>query len=89
MSPFTAAKPSPPTRSGRSGVSFGAGTASISSTSGSGRANENFNAYAVNPADKPASGADVPTARNLTDLKGVRVAIYSIPRTDPDILYID
>src|SRR5215212_10259005 len=26
---------------------------------------ENFNVYAVNPADKPAEGASVPTARNI------------------------
>src|ERR1700693_3621820 len=33
---------------------------------------ENYNVYAVNPADGPAAGADVPAARNLTDIKGVR-----------------
>src|SRR5262245_15037156 len=33
---------------------------------------ENFNVYAVNPADSPAAGQDVPTARNLTDLQKVR-----------------
>ncbi|MDP8980885.1 MAG: prolyl oligopeptidase family serine peptidase [Acidobacteriota bacterium] len=49
---------------------------------------ENFNVYAVDPAVKPAAGADVPAARNLTDLKGVRVQIFSIPRNDPDTLYI-
>ena len=32
---------------------------------------ENFNVYAVNPAESPAAGQDVPAARNLTDLKGV------------------
>jgi len=36
---------------------------------------ENFNAYAVNPADPLPAGAEVPTARNLTDLKGVRVEL--------------
>src|ERR1041385_5544374 len=30
---------------------------------------ENYNVYAVNPADAPASGQDVPAARNLTDVK--------------------
>src|SRR5712671_6789014 len=37
---------------------------------------ENYLVYAVNPADNPAAGEDVPTARNLTDLKGVRATIY-------------
>ena len=49
---------------------------------------ENFNVYAVNPADTPAPGAEVPAARNLTDLKGVRAAIYDVPKTDPDIIYV-
>jgi dipeptidyl aminopeptidase/acylaminoacyl peptidase len=49
---------------------------------------ENFNVYAVNPADTPASGQDVPTARNLTDVKGVRAFIYSVPRSDPDSIYV-
>ena len=49
---------------------------------------ENYNVYAVNPADTPAAGQDVPTARNLTDVKGVRAFIYSIPRTDPDAIFV-
>ena len=49
---------------------------------------ENYNVYAVNPADTPASGQDVPTARNLTDVKGVRAFIYSVPRSDPDSIYV-
>jgi dipeptidyl aminopeptidase/acylaminoacyl peptidase len=49
---------------------------------------ENYLVYAVNPADAPAAGQDVPAARNLTDAKGVRVEIYSIPRTEPDALYV-
>jgi len=48
---------------------------------------ENFNAYAVNPADPLPAGAEVPTARNLTDLKGVRVELVAVPRSEPDILY--
>src|SRR5918992_3687119 len=31
---------------------------------------ENFNVYAVNPADAAAAGKDVPAARNLTEAKG-------------------
>jgi dipeptidyl aminopeptidase/acylaminoacyl peptidase len=49
---------------------------------------ENFQAYAVNPADPPAAGSQVPAARNLTDLKGVRVEIYEVPKSDPDLIYI-
>jgi dipeptidyl aminopeptidase/acylaminoacyl peptidase len=49
---------------------------------------ENFNVYAVNPADSPASGQEVPTARNLTDLKAVRALIYAVPRSEPDAIYV-
>ena len=49
---------------------------------------ENYNVYAVNPADAPAAGQDVPPARNLTDVKGVRAIIYSVPRTEPDAIYV-
>ena len=34
---------------------------------------ENFNIYAVDPAAKPAAGAEAPASRDLTGLKGVRV----------------
>jgi dipeptidyl aminopeptidase/acylaminoacyl peptidase len=50
--------------------------------------NENYNVYAVNPAESPAAGQDVPAARNLTDMKGVRAAIYSVPKNDPDTIYV-
>jgi dipeptidyl aminopeptidase/acylaminoacyl peptidase len=49
---------------------------------------ENYNVYAVNPADAPAAGQDVPTARNLTDAKGVRAFIYAVPRSEPDAIYV-
>jgi dipeptidyl aminopeptidase/acylaminoacyl peptidase len=49
---------------------------------------ENFNVYAVNPSEKPAAGQDIPTNRALTDYKGVRTFIYSVPKSDPDALYI-
>jgi dipeptidyl aminopeptidase/acylaminoacyl peptidase len=49
---------------------------------------ENYLVYAVNPADAPASGQEVPAARNLTDVKGVRAEIFGVPRTDPDALYV-
>ncbi len=49
---------------------------------------ENFNVYAVDPSETLKSGQDVPTARDLTQLKGVRVFIYNVPKTDPNALYI-
>ncbi|MBK7934597.1 MAG: S9 family peptidase [Pyrinomonadaceae bacterium] len=49
---------------------------------------ENFNVYAVNPADRPAAGSDVPTARNLTDAKGIRAMIQAVPKSDPDAIYV-
>ena len=49
---------------------------------------ENYNVYAVNPAEAPAAGQDVPPARNLTDAKGIRAAINAVPRTEPDAIYI-
>lgn len=49
---------------------------------------ENFNVYAVNPSEKPAAGQDIPNNRALTDFKGVRTFIYSVPKSDPDALYI-
>jgi len=49
---------------------------------------ENYLVYAVNPADAPATGQEVPAARNLTDAKGVRAQIYAVPRTDPDAIYV-
>src|SRR5689334_19317304 len=49
---------------------------------------ENYNVYAVNPADAPAAGQDVPTARNLTDAKGIRAFIYAVPRSEPDAIYV-
>lgn len=49
---------------------------------------ENFNIYAVNPEGANAPGQDVPEQRDLTGLKGVRVQIYSVPKTAPDVMYI-
>ena len=50
---------------------------------------ENYLVYAVDPNASPASGQDVPAARNLTDAKGVRAEIYAVPRNDPDALYVE
>ncbi len=49
---------------------------------------ENYNVFAVDPAAKPAAGADAPPSRDLTGLKGVRVMIFDLPKTAPDIAYI-
>jgi dipeptidyl aminopeptidase/acylaminoacyl peptidase len=49
---------------------------------------ENFNIYAVDPAAPVPAGAAVPPARNLTDVKKVRAAIYAAPKHEPDLIYI-
>lgn len=49
---------------------------------------ENYNVFAVNPADSPAAGQEVPVARNITDAKGIRAQIYAVPRSDPDTIYV-
>jgi dipeptidyl aminopeptidase/acylaminoacyl peptidase len=49
---------------------------------------ENYLVYAVNPAESPAAGQDVPAARNLTDVKGVRAEIFAVPRSEPDAIYV-
>ncbi|MBZ5530539.1 MAG: prolyl oligopeptidase family serine peptidase [Acidobacteriia bacterium] len=49
---------------------------------------ENYNVYAVDPAAKPATGADAPASRDLTGLKGIRVIPYEAPKSDPDVFYI-
>ena len=49
---------------------------------------ENFNVYAVDPSAATAPGADAPPPRDLTNLKGVRVMLFSAPKADPDVIYI-
>jgi dipeptidyl aminopeptidase/acylaminoacyl peptidase len=49
---------------------------------------ENYNVYAVDPASSAAAGQEVPAARNLSAAKGARAVLYSVPRNDPDIMYI-
>lgn len=46
---------------------------------------ENFNVYSVNPSDA-ANG--VPPAKNLTNAAKVQTAIYAVPKTEPDFIYI-
>jgi dipeptidyl aminopeptidase/acylaminoacyl peptidase len=49
---------------------------------------EDYNIYAVNPAEAPPAGEDAPKARNLTDLKKVTAQIYAVPKGDPDLMYV-
>ena len=49
---------------------------------------ENFNVYAVSPAEQPPASAEVPAARNLTNSQKVRTFIYNVPRSDPDAVYV-
>jgi dipeptidyl aminopeptidase/acylaminoacyl peptidase len=49
---------------------------------------EDFNVWAVDPAQKPADGAKAPPARNLTEAKGVRAEIFAVPRSAPGTLYV-
>src|SRR5215470_3302477 len=49
---------------------------------------EDYNIYAVNPAEAPLVGEDAPKARNLTDMKKVTAQIYAVPKSDPDLMYV-
>lgn len=49
---------------------------------------ENFNVYAINPSDAPASGANVPAAKNLTGATKVQTQIHAVPQSEPDFIYI-
>lgn len=49
---------------------------------------ENYNVFAVNPADSPAPGSPAPPARNITRASGVRAVVYAVPRSEPDAIYI-
>jgi dipeptidyl aminopeptidase/acylaminoacyl peptidase len=49
---------------------------------------ENYNIYALDPQSPKAEGRTVPEARKLTDREGIRAAIYAIPESDPDLMYI-
>lgn len=49
---------------------------------------ENYNVYAVDPQARPAAGAEAPAPRDMTGIKGARVQIVEIPKSDPDVIYI-
>ena len=46
---------------------------------------ENYNVYAVDPSKGEGAAAGT---RNLTAAKGIRAMIYSVPKTDPDALFV-
>jgi dipeptidyl aminopeptidase/acylaminoacyl peptidase len=49
---------------------------------------ENFNVYAIDPKLPADTKNGVPPTRALTNLKGVRTEIFSVPKAKPDILYV-
>jgi hypothetical protein len=49
---------------------------------------ENFNVYAIDPKLPADTKTGVPPTHALTNLKGVRTQIFSVPKAKPDILYI-
>lgn len=49
---------------------------------------ENFNVYAIDPAQPADPRTGVPPTRALTNLKGVRTELVAAPKSKPDILYI-
>ncbi len=46
---------------------------------------ENFNVWSVNPSD---AAAGIPKAKNLTNAEKVQTAIYAVPESEPDFIYI-
>jgi len=49
---------------------------------------ENFNVYAIDPAQAADSATGTPPTRALTNFKGVRTEIFAAPKAKPDTLYI-
>ena len=49
---------------------------------------ENFNIYAVNPADEAVKATGIPAARNLTPNDKIRAIIYAVSKKNPDIMMI-
>nr|MDQ3041869.1 S9 family peptidase [Acidobacteriota bacterium] len=46
---------------------------------------ENFNVWSVNPGE---AAAGIPKAKNLTNAEKVQTAIYAVPESEPDFIYI-
>lgn len=49
---------------------------------------ENFNIFSVDPAAAAVEATGVPAARDLTGVKGARVLIYALPKTQPDTVFL-
>ncbi len=49
---------------------------------------ENFNVWAVNPADSPKAGEKAPAAKNLTSAQKVAARIIHVSKVDPDVLFV-
>lgn len=49
---------------------------------------ENFNIYAIDPAAAADRATGLPPTRALTNMQKVRVEIYAIPKSKPDLIYI-
>ena len=75
-------------RNGRSRATSGAATASTSCTCRTTRATRTTTCTPSTRPRAPAAGQDAPAARNLTDAKGARALIYSVPKRTPDVIYV-
>ena len=49
---------------------------------------ENFHVYALDPHAPVPEGQDVPEARNLTDVDGVRARIFRVSKKDHDLMFV-
>ncbi|REJ86111.1 MAG: S9 family peptidase [Acidobacteria bacterium] len=49
---------------------------------------ENYHVWAVDPAADADPATGVPKSRDLTPIDGVRAAIYAVPRSQPDVIYV-
>ena len=52
------------------------------------KGDENYNVYAVNPKDNAIKETGVPSSRNLSPKKNVRVQIYQVSKKNPDVMMI-
>ncbi len=50
--------------------------------------NENFHVWAVDPAAAPEGEQNVPPARDLTPIDGVRAYIYAVPKNAPEMMIV-
>ena len=48
---------------------------------------ENYNIYSVDPSAAQPGDTGAPPAKDLTGLKGVRIAIYDLPKNEPGFAY--